>query len=78
MNPSAGLNVVSTLKHLKPRNQNLLTNPGLVKLHRKGLDQVFQERPDQPEVDAADTPGAIHQNNDVRYGWSLTHKLISS
>lgn len=62
----------------EPRNQNLLTNPGLVKLHIEGPDQVFQESPDQPEVDAADTPGAIHQNDNVRYGRSLTHKAIFS
>lgn len=49
-----------TMKHPKPRYQNLLTNPGLVKLHTEGPDQVFQERPDQPEVDPADTPGTIH------------------
>lgn len=59
-------------------NENLLTNPGLVELHRKGPDQVFQERPDQPEVDATDTPGAVHQNHDVGYGWRLTHKPLIS
>lgn len=60
------------------KTRNLLTNPGLVKLDRESSDQIFQERPDQPEVDAADTPGAIHKNNNVRYGWSLTHKSVFS
>ncbi len=70
------MNVAFTMKRLKLGNQNLLTNPGLVKLHTEGLDQVFQERPDQPEVDPADTPGTIHQNNNVGYGRSLTHKAL--
>ena len=66
------------VNYLKQKNQNILTNPGLVELHREGLDQVFQERPDQPEVDAADTPGAVHQYHNVGDGWSLTHELLSS
>lgn len=65
------------MNHLKHRNQSLLTNSGLIKLHSEGSDQVLQEGPDKPEVDAADTPGAVHQNHNVGYGWSLTHEVPS-
>lgn len=66
------------MNHLKHRNQRLLTNSGLIKLHSEGPDQVFQECPDQSEVDTANTPGAVHQNHNVGYGWSLTHKPLFS
>lgn len=62
----------------QPVLKNPLTNSGLVKVHIEGSDQALQERPDQPEVDASDTPGAIHQNNDVGYGLSLTQKRLFS
>lgn len=58
--------------------REILTDPGLVRLHIERPDQVLQERPDQPEVDAADTPGSIHQNNNVGYGRSVTHKPLFS
>lgn len=43
----------------------------------KGIDQVFQERTDQPEVQPANTPGAVHQDHDVGNGLSVAHKLVS-
>jgi len=56
--------------------RTLLTDPGLVELHREGPDQVLQEGPDQPEVDAPDAPGAVHQDHDVRYGRGLAGELV--
>lgn len=58
--------------------QNILTNPRLVKPNREGPDQVFQEGPHQPEVDATDAPGAVHQDHDVGDRWSLATKSVFS
>lgn len=61
-------------KHLKRAQQKLLTDSGPVEVHVEGSDQVLQERPDQPEVDATDAPGSVHQDDDVRLGFTLTRE----
>lgn len=53
------------------------TYPCLIDTNIKGIDQVFQEHANQPEVEPTDTPGSVHQNHDVCYSLSVAHKLIS-
>lgn len=67
---------------LKKKRQELETPPAphtdasLVSSHGEGLDQVLQERADQPEVDPPDAPGAVHQDHDVSYRWARADKPI--
>lgn len=48
----------------------------LINANVKGIDKVFQEHADQPEVEPTNTPGAIHQDHNVCNGFSVAHKLV--
>lgn len=53
------------------------TYPCLVDANLEGIDQVFQEHADKPEVDPTNTPGAVNQDHNVSNGFRVTHKLIN-
>lgn len=53
------------------------TNPCLIDANIKGINQIFQEHADQPEVEPTDTPGPVHQDHDVCNGLSVANKLIN-
>lgn len=49
----------------------------LINANVEGVDKVFQEHTDKPEVETTDAPGAVDQDHDVRNGLGAAHKLIS-
>lgn len=59
-----------------PSVQEVPTYPCLINANIEGIDQIFQEHADQPEVEPTDTPGPVHQDHDICDGFGVAHKLI--
>lgn len=51
------------------------TNSCLLRAHVKCCNQVFQEKPNQSEVESSNAPWAIDQDYNIGNSWSFTEKF---
>lgn len=56
-------------------NNRNYTNSCLLWAHIECCNQVFQEKPNQSEVESSNTPWTIDQDHNVSNRWSLTDKF---
>lgn len=56
--------------------QNERTYTGFVRFHIESINQVLQEGAHQTEVESADTPRAVYQDDDISHCRRGAHKLI--
>lgn len=68
--------VSSNSKYQRLSQISSRTYPCLIDADVESIDQVFQEHADEPEVEPADAPGAVHQDHDVCDGLGAAHKAI--
>lgn len=52
-----------------------LTNPCFLWAHIEGCYQVFQEKPNQSEVESSNTPRPVNQDYNISNSWSFTEKF---
>lgn len=57
-------------------SENKHTYTGFIDSDIESINQVFQECADQTEIEPADTPRAIHQNDDIGDCRCGAHKLV--
>lgn len=51
--------------HGKKKKKNKHTYTGFINSHIKSINQVFQERADQTEIEPANAPRAIYQDDNI-------------